>query len=179
MRRPADAEKVQRLIAALAQRARGPGRVYLTGGASAVLFGWRASTIDVDLKLDPEPPGVFEAIARLKEELDLNVELASPDQFIPSLPGWRERSRAIDARGPVEFFHYDFRAQALAKIERGHGRDLEDVAAMVRRGLVTADELSSAFAEIEPELIRYPALDPESFREKLASLLRSLAGGGS
>ena len=38
-----------------------------------------------------EPPRFFEALAELKEELDLNIELASPDDFIPEVPHWRER----------------------------------------------------------------------------------------
>jgi hypothetical protein len=103
MRGEADAEKVRALLRELSRRARGPGSVYLTGGASAALIGWRERTIDVDLKLDPEPAGVFEALARLKDELDLNVELAAPDQFIPALPDWRERSRPIDLPGPIRF----------------------------------------------------------------------------
>jgi hypothetical protein len=72
---------------ALGQRVKGPGTIYLTGGATALLFGWRAKTIDVDIKADPEPRGLFEAIAELKESLDANVELASPDLFIPEVPG--------------------------------------------------------------------------------------------
>jgi hypothetical protein len=44
-----------------------------------VLVGWRGTTIDVDLKMSPEPEGAFEAIAALKDELDINVELAAPD----------------------------------------------------------------------------------------------------
>jgi len=84
----------------LGRRARGPGRIYLTGGATALIFGWRESTVDADLKLDPEPAGIFEAIAQIKEELEMNVELASPDQFIPPVPEWRERSTYI-ARYPA------------------------------------------------------------------------------
>ncbi len=38
----------------LARAAAEEGRVYLTGGATAVLMGWRESTIDVDFKLVPE-----------------------------------------------------------------------------------------------------------------------------
>ena len=49
----------------------------LVGGASAVIIGWRETTLDVDLKLDPEPPGVFEAIALAKDALAINVELAA------------------------------------------------------------------------------------------------------
>jgi len=173
VRGEADAEKVRRLLAEISRRARGPGAVYLTGGATAALFGWRARTVDVDLKLDPEPPGVFEAIAALKEELDVNVELASPDQFIPALPDWRERSRPIDVPGPVRFFHYDLRAQALAKIERGHARDLGDVRAMLRAELVTEDELRRAFETIQPGLVRYPALDARAFRARFDDFLRA------
>jgi len=42
-------------------------------------------TVDVDMKADPEPSGYFESIASLKNELSLNIELASPSDFIP---GW-------------------------------------------------------------------------------------------
>lgn len=154
--------------------ARGPGRVYLTGGATALLEGWRDRTVDVDIKLDPEPPGAFEAIARLKEELDLNVELASPDQFLPPLPGWRDRSRFIERHGDVDFFHYDLCAQALSKVARGYERDLEDVRTMAARGLVTATELREGFAQIEPALVRVPGLDAAAFRARLERLLKEL-----
>lgn len=33
------------------------GRVYLTGAATAVLDGWRETTIDVDIKLVPDSAG--------------------------------------------------------------------------------------------------------------------------
>ena len=59
MRGPTDAAKVRELMRRLGAEARGPGRIYLVGGTSAVLLGWRAATVDVDVKLDPEPPGVF------------------------------------------------------------------------------------------------------------------------
>ena len=43
-------------------------------------------------------------------------------------------------------------------------RDLTDVDAMLHTGLVTRDLLWQQFLRIEPQLIRYPALDPGSFR---------------
>ncbi|MBY0492847.1 MAG: hypothetical protein K2Y23_01410 [Cyanobacteria bacterium] len=139
-------------------------RVYLTGGASAVLLGWRESTIDIDLTFVPEGDDVFRAIARLKDELRINVELASPAHFIPALPGWDGRSRFIGQEGQVAFYHYDFYSQALAKIERGHAQDRVDVAAMLASGLVERARLLDLFEQIFPELYRYPAIDPESFR---------------
>ena len=72
MRAETDKAKLESFMAAVGRQVRGPGRIYLTGGATALLQGWRAMTIDVDVKPDPEPAGFFEAIARLKDELDLN-----------------------------------------------------------------------------------------------------------
>ena len=124
-------------------------------------------TVDVDLKLDPEPRGVFSAIAKAKDAMSVNVELAAPDDFIPALPGWRERSRFIARHGSVDYYHYDFHAQALAKIERGHEQDLSDVKHMGRLGLIRPTRLVELFDAIEAALVRYPAIDPPSFREKV------------
>ena len=172
MRGETDREKIEAFMTALAQRVRSAGRIYFTGGGTAVLYGWRATTIDIDLKADPEPAGLFEAIAELKETIDVNVELASPDDFMPALPGWRERSIFIAHHGQLDFFHYDLHAQALAKIERGHERDLADVGAMLARGLIARQQLRELFAAIEPELIRYPAIDPRAMRSAVVAVLR-------
>jgi hypothetical protein len=171
MRRELDQARVRALLEALGLAASGPGRVYVTGGTSAVLEGWRQATVDADLKLDPEPPGIFEALRRIKDELELNVELASPDDFLPPLPGWRERSLFISRHGEVEFYHYDFYAQALSKIQRAHDRDLADAREMVRRGLVDPVRLRELFTTIEPALLRYPAVDAEVLRSKVEDFL--------
>ena len=177
MRRPLDEKRLRAFLHALGAEADADLQIYLTGGATAVLYGWRASTIDVDLKMEPERDSVFRAIPRLKEELQLNVELASPDHFIPELPGWRERSPFIAREGRVSFHHYDLYAQALAKIERGHERDLADVGEMLERNLIQASELRRFFDEIEPRLHRYPAINPKSFRRGLESFLEKTSHG--
>jgi len=121
-------------------------------------------TVDVDLKADPEPAGFFEAIAKLKDELAVNIELAAPSDFIPELPNWRERSLFIARHGFIDFYHYDPFSQALSKLERGHSRDLTDVESMLQAGLINRHTLWHHFLQIEAQLIRYPALDPNSFR---------------
>jgi hypothetical protein len=160
----------------LAASARSPGNVYFTGGATALLLGFREQTIDIDIKLDPEPEGAFEAIARLKDRLDLNVDvpLASPDDFIPATHDWRERSPLIASVGKVHYFHYDFTLQALAKLERNYEQDVEDVKHLQRGGYVTAEELSRKFERIEPQLLRYPAIDAKDFRKKVEDFLKGI-----
>ncbi len=147
-------------------------RVYFTGGASAVLLGWRETTIDVDIKIVPERDQILRAIPRLKESLEINVELASPGDFIPELPGWESRSPFVTREGGVSFYHYDFYAQSLAKIERSHMRDVEDVREMMARGLIEPDRVLRFFDKIEPELYRYPAIDPRSFRRAVQEMMK-------
>ena len=106
----------------------------------------------------------------------MNVELASPDGFLPEVPGWRERSRFVSREGLVTFRHYDFYAQALAKIERGHTRDLLDVRAMLERRLVEPGRLRELFAAIRPSLYLFPAVDPETFRASLEEMLSAFPG---
>ncbi|HEX7671589.1 MAG TPA: DUF6036 family nucleotidyltransferase [Polyangiaceae bacterium] len=173
MRASTDAAKVERFMEELGRLARSSGRVYLVGGATAVLHGWRTTTVDIDLKMDPEPAGAFEAIAELKDALDVNIELAAPDQFIPPLPNWQARSPFIARHGSIDFLHYDLTSQALAKIERGHARDLDDVRAMVERALVALDTLLDRFAELRPGLARYPALDANAFEDKVRAFVET------
>ena len=101
MRSTVDPQKIEQLMKILGRESRGSGRIYFTGGASALLIGWRNSTIDIDIRLDPEPPGIFQAIAKIKQDLNINIELASPQDFLPPLPGWRDRSRFISKQGNI------------------------------------------------------------------------------
>jgi hypothetical protein len=152
---------------ALGRSADADGACYLTGGATAVLMGWRASTIDVDIRLVPETERLLRGLQRIKEELRINVELASPIDFIPVPPGWEERSIYIVREGRLSFYHFDLYAQALAKLERAHARDLEDVTAMVERELIDPARARAYFDEVEREIYRYPAIDPRAFRRRV------------
>jgi hypothetical protein len=171
MRGLADEARIRSFMRELGRAARLPARVYFTGGATAVLSQWRASTIDIDVKIVPEHDALFRAIPELKESLQVNVELASPDDFIPVPDGWEDRSIFVAQEGPITFLHFDFVAQALSKIERGHAQDREDVRQMIARGLVRPAAIRASFAEIESQLYRYPAIDPPTFRQAVEDAL--------
>jgi hypothetical protein len=170
MRLDTNRERIQRLMQDMGLAVKSTGRVYFTGGVSAVLLGWRDMTMDVDLKADPEPQGFFECLPRLKEQLDINIELASPDDFVPALPGWRDRSVFIAQHGLLAFYHYDFYGQALAKIERDHSRDRHDVAHMLTDGLVKRPKLLELFEQVAGQLMRYPALDEAGLRKRVIEI---------
>lgn len=165
MRRLADAERIDRLLRALGREASEDTRLYLVGGATMVLNGLRGMTVDVDLRIEPERDELLRAIARLKEELEVNVELASPIDFVPVPEGWEERGTYVRRDGHLTTYHFDLYAQALAKVERGHAQDRADVQALLDAALIERGAAMRAFERIEPELYRYPAIDPATFRQ--------------
>jgi hypothetical protein len=173
MRERLTEERLREFMRTLARETNVEGRVYIAGGATAVLLGWRENTLDVDLKMIPEHDRLLRAISELKERMRINIEQASPDDFIPPLPGWEDRSPFITREGKLSFHHYDFYAQALAKIERAHDIDRHDVQRMLRSGLVTPERLMELFVAIEPALYRYSAIDAPAFRRRVETTIAS------
>jgi hypothetical protein len=171
MRPAVDEQAIRTLARELGRTARVPVNVYLTGGATAVIEGWRAATIDVDLRIEPELDELLRALPQLKDRLGVNVELASPPDFIPELPGWRERSPHVLREGNIDVRHFDLYSQALSKIERGFQHDLEDVRQMIDGDYVQPARLRELFDAIAPDMYRYPAINPADFRAKLDSAL--------
>jgi hypothetical protein len=172
MREQASRERIAAFMRRLARESGAKGQVYFTGGATAVLEGWRDTTLDIDVELVGDAERLLRAIPAIKDELQVNVELAAPHHFVPELPGWRERSRYIGSEGDVHFYHYDPYAQAIAKIERGHTHDMKDVESMFGSELILPAELLRLFASIEPELYRYPAIDPTTLRRRVEAVVR-------
>ena len=149
-----------------------PGtRMYLTGGATAVLEGWRDSTVDIDVRFEPDSDAALSGIRDLKEKLAVNIELASPLDFLPPLPGWQDRSRFRFREGNLEVFDFDPYSQALSKLERGFALDLDDVRSMVDSEQVDPTRLVELFDEIEAELYRFPAVDPATLRAAVKALV--------
>ena len=70
MREVADTVKIRRFMNALAQTTTTPVQIYFTGGATAVLIGWRTSTIDVDIHLIPDDDRVGKTESRAKHAKD-------------------------------------------------------------------------------------------------------------
>ena len=67
--------------------------------------------------------------------------------------------------------------KAVAKIERGHPQDRLDVAAMIQDGLVDLDRLAVMFGEIEPDLIKYPAIDATALAATVSEI--AIHGNGA
>lgn len=46
---------------------------------------------------------------------------------------------------------------------------------LVRGGYVTVEELRHKFSQMQPKLLRYPAIDAEDFRKKIEDFLKGSA----
>jgi hypothetical protein len=181
MRPPVDRAAIERFLRQLGGEVRQPGRVYLVGGTTMVYEGYRARTLYIDVLIEVDDPGalasLLESVRRLKDSLAVNVELASPGDFIPLSAGWHERSIWIGRFGSLDVFHFDFISVALSKIERGTERDFEDVLALVGGGRIDVAGLDAAFAEILPRVATegVGAMDPDRFASQYALLKARLA----
>lgn len=161
---------LMRAIAAAAPR-RGSFRVFIVGGGTAVWYGWRDSTIDADLSADDD--AVFRRIQEVKERLQLNIEFARPEHFVPPLAGSDERHIPIETIGRVSFYHYDPYAQLLSKIVRGFRTDVIDAEAFVRSGMVDPDRFRALVERIpDSAYARYPALSRTAIRKAVDEFLR-------
>jgi hypothetical protein len=173
---------IERFLQELGRAVHHSGKIYLAGGAALVHDGVRgaqASTADIDLKLDvSDLSEVEQALRQLKVQLGLNVELASPADFIPLPPTWEAMSRYVGRYGMLDVFYFDFYTLALAKIERGQSRDIQDVVLLQQHGLIQRDLLETAFQAILPQLGtgRFFNIDPAVFTQKFAAAIALLWG---
>lgn len=174
MREKTNITKIKEFMKLLGQSINVPVKVYFTGGATAVMLGFRETTIDLDVKFVPDHDEVLKLIPRIKEKLKMNIELASPADFIPELPEWEQRSKFIAQYGKVQFFHYDFYSQVLAKIERGHTQDMEDIKNFITKKHVEPNKLLTLFYKIKDRLYRYPAIDPQTFEKDVKKIIKSI-----
>lgn len=153
---------------------RGPHRVYLVGGGTAVYLGWRASSLDADLCSDRED--VFRDIQGIKERLNVNIDFTRPEDFVPPLQKTEERHVFIDKIGTVTFYHYDPYAQLLSKVVRGFRRDLEDARKFVSSGMVDRARLRALVGAIpDAAYARYPSLSRAAVERALAAFLAEIA----
>lgn len=83
MREKVTAARLQEFMKALGNAVVEPARIFLVGGATAVLCGWRDSTIDIDLKAIPDSDELLRNIPALaKIERGHHVDLRDVQRMI-------------------------------------------------------------------------------------------------
>jgi len=146
-----------------------------------VYEGIRTATLDVDLTYevaDSDHAELIRVLRSLKEQLAINIEEASPQEFLPLPPGHQERARFVGRFGQVDVFHFDPYSVALSKIERGSEVDFADVVGLLDAGWLDFHVLQGHFEAILPGMAELSLrADPREFQRKF-SHLKSLWGAG-
>lgn len=174
MREQVDRQRIELFLRHLGRRFSQPGRIYLVGGTTMVFEGLREQTLDIDISIDIPDAYHSEFIAivrKLKDELSINVEEASPADFIPVPSGYQERSQFIGRYGQLDVFHYDLYSTALSKVERGTESDFADVLSLLKERRLEMATLKQFFDEIMSRYATHSLKqDPKEFRLKFQVL---------
>jgi hypothetical protein len=178
MRPVVDKGAIEAFLQQLGKTFHKSARLYLVGGAALVHLGVRpGTTVDIDIQVAGAHEGeLIVAIQQMIHRLQINVEFASPVDFIPLPAQWESHARFVGRYGKIDVFYFDFYSIALSKIERGNTRDIEDVKLLVQQGIITLDELDKAYQEVLAQLGkgRYPRVTPQRFSERYQAIRQLL-----
>lgn len=178
MRSSVDKMAIESFLRELSRTFRKPGRLYLVGGAALVHAGVRPGfTVDIDVQVGGKNEGeLIVAIQRLIQQMQINVEFASPADFMPLPSDWEMHAQYVGRYGEIDVFYFDFYSIALSKIERGNSRDIADVRLLVQQKVIALDELDIAYQEVLAQLGqgRYPKLTPQRFTERYVAIRKLL-----
>lgn len=162
-------------------RTRLSGRLYITGGAALVHKGIRlGQTLDIDILITIDPSNLANQIAQLKQKMGINIEFASPGDFMPLPTQWEMRSQFIKRYGQVDVFYFDWYSIALSKTQRGSRQDINDVWLLVQQKLVDLAELDLLCQDVlnkigvPPYDKRFPNLSQSQFAQNYQRVRRML-----
>lgn len=178
MRQNVTRADIEKFLKSLGKSFHKSGRLYLAGGAALVHMGIRAgATMDIDVAIEAsDEDEMVTAIRRIVEQMQINVEFASPGDFIPLPTQWMAQAHYVGRYGEVDVFYFDFYSLALSKISRGNDRDLIDVKLLLQQKVITWEELDATYREVLPRMGKRPYinLNPQRFAERYAEVRQQL-----
>jgi hypothetical protein len=178
MRPNVDRQAIEHFLTELGRRFRQDGRLYLVGGAALVHAGIRpgssATTQDIDLEV--ASGDMYQIIQQLKGQLNINVEFASPRDYLPLPHNWQSLSRYVGRYGTIDVFYFDFYSLALSKIARANSRDLQDVVLLLQQQVITLADLDRAAQEVAAQMGKghYKRFDPNDFLARYNTIRQHL-----
>ena len=161
---------------------RRPVRFYLVGGIVLIDLGLRGATLDIDYVADADEPAALDeleqAIRSLKEELNVNVEPASPADFLPIPASALGRSRYVGQFSSVSVYYYHLPSVVIAKAARGLEQDLADIESLLQSAEVGWDQVEETWLEVRASPTGWLRYEPDEVERRLDALRRRLGGNG-
>jgi type II secretory pathway component PulJ len=146
-------------------------------------LGLRGATLDIAYVAsadDPADLAELETLIRtLKNELDVNVEPASPGDFLPVPRSVLERSRYVGRQGRLETYYDHLPTQVIAKVARGLEQDFNDAERLITAGEVTWPDVEATWQEIKASRTGWLRYEPEEIEQRLKLLRQRLDAGST
>jgi hypothetical protein len=112
--------------------------------------------------------------------MNINIEFASPGDFIPLPSQWETRSAFIKRYDQVDAFYFDWYSIALSKMQRANRQDVLDVQLLTHQGFVDVIELDLLYQDVLNKIGRppydrlFPNLSPQQFSKRYQAVRRVL-----
>jgi hypothetical protein len=121
MRPAVDKAAIESFLQQLGRTFLKPARLYLVGGAALVHLGVRPGfTQDIDIQVGEVNEGeLIVAIQRLIQQMQVNVEFASPADFMPLPSQWETHARFIGRYGKIDVFYKEAKGRMTRRGEGG------------------------------------------------------------
>lgn len=132
-----------------------PGVIFLLGGSSLTWHGVKRETADVDIGLDEaeaDPVPLLDAATQAADLIEARLDVMRMTELLPLPEGYAERAEEAIELGNLRVYHFDPYSIALTKLARSAEKDIIDVAAMLRAGLIDCAMLRHHFESV---LARY------------------------
>jgi len=114
----------------------------LLGGSALCLLGSDRPTLDIDYVGDDiRKDELQRMIEQVAQELRIPVDAVPIAQFVPMPTGADDRRLLIGRFGSIEVYVLDPYTIALSKLDRGFETDIEDIVFLIRRSLITFEQL--------------------------------------
>jgi Nucleotidyltransferase of unknown function (DUF6036) len=108
--------------------------------------------------------------------MNINIEFASPGDFLPLPTQWETRSEFIKRYHQVDVFYFDWYSITLSKMQRANRQDVLDVQLLVRQGCVEVHELDRLYQDVLAKIGQppydqlFPNLSPQQFSQHYQSV---------
>ena len=155
------------------------GDIFLTGETTHVMEGWRPWTTHIEFasSVQKDDRASFNGcVARIANEMGINVTDEFPGEVIPLPAGYEDRSHDLSASLDLDFLsvrHFDPYSIAYRYIARGLEQDYQLVLAYLDNGWIREEEMGERLEDLLPSLNSETIQqDPAEFRRRYIGLLQ-------
>jgi hypothetical protein len=159
-------DDIRQFLEQLSRHYSQPITLYLLGGSALCFLGNPRRTVDIDCAVDNPPEGFEAAIEEVANDLNLEVEILSLDEFIPLPAEAPKRHQLVGKFGSLEVHIFDPYSIAISKIARGFETDIQDTLFLLNNDVISFDKLAQ-FVNSAALIAWDYDIDPKEMRRHL------------